>query len=74
VRENELGGEDAIYAGTVTRAMCSHPQSRSVDPESLATLLEAAEHVPINARGRTHELFPIDVDPGIEPTTPLDPT
>jgi hypothetical protein len=73
MREDEFEGEDAIYAGTITRALCSHPNTYSHNPASLAPLLELAEDVHINRRGRTGELCPLDVDDDVLRALPLAP-
>lgn len=74
MREDDAGSRDAIYAGTFTRSLCSHSQSDSVNPESLAAFLESVEDVQINKRGRTGELCPLEQEQGTTPASPSEPS
>ncbi len=58
VRDSDLGNEP-IYLGTLTRATSSSLQSRSNDPATLESLLEAAERVQINRQGRARDIVPL---------------
>jgi hypothetical protein len=61
-RDNELGGDEPIYAGTITRTLGADPNSNTDNPESLAAILETAEDVYLNKRGRTGEVCPLETD------------